>query len=41
MGDDNVFHLRLGWIYLLKHIFFLVSKILLKKFEFFNFFSLI
>jgi hypothetical protein len=35
LGDDNFFYLRLGWIFLLKHVCFYVSKMLSKKFDFF------
>ena len=42
MSDDNLFfHFRLSWIFLLKHVWFCVSKILWKKFEIFLFFSLL
>jgi hypothetical protein len=39
LGDDNFFHLRLGWTFLLKHVYFCVSKMLSKNLNFFFFTS--
>jgi hypothetical protein len=39
LGDDNFFHLRLGWTSLLKHVYFYVSKMLSKNLNFFFFTS--
>jgi hypothetical protein len=41
LGDNNFFfNFRLGWIFLLKHIWFCFSKMLWKIFEFFLYFFL-
>jgi sensor domain CHASE-containing protein len=34
-------HFRLGWIFLLKHVYFCILKMLLKKFEILLFFYLL